>query len=678
MLCSEQELKMSDNSKGIIELNKNYEVGHLFSEYIKEDYIYEIGLTPNRGDCASIRGIARDLAGKLNKKNTFNKVEHKKGTYQSSIKWETLGLKKREDCPHILGRHFTIEHNNESPNWLKNKLLSIGLNPISSLVDITNYILFDIGRPLHVFDAQKISGSLKVRRAKSDENFVGLDNKNYKLSEEDLIIADDEKVVSLAGIMGGINSCVDHNTKEVFLESAYFDPLLIAKTGRRLNIMSDSRYRFERGIDPEGLYEGLDSATKLIHNICGGNFSFSEEKGQPIYIKKEIEFNSINFDKIVGYKINKERQIEILKNLCFSVVNQESEKIKIMPPSWRHDINTENDIIEEISRIEGYEKIPYTKIFDKRERKDISFSKLNSLRIDYRERLANIGLNELITFTFISPNKIIPKMQLKEQLTLSNPISKEQSVMRNSLYPNLLDATANNFSRGIESVNFFEIGSVFDSNKFEGQKTFLALVKCGFSGHKTWTKKRRNFDFFDIKSDILELLDYLNLNKKIKFKRSNSEWYHPGKSAEIIFNEIKLGSFGELHPSLYKVFNLKNVAFIGQLELNKLEKYYTTENQKQPYLPSNFLSLKKDFSFVINKNSSVGDLIEAVKKSSSLIEEVSVFDVYEIKSKMNDNISVALEVEIVQREKVFNSEEINKLMTIIIENARKLGAKLRD
>ena len=285
MLCSEEEIGFPEKKDGIIELNEDYDLGKTLDSYTKKDFLFHIGLTPNRGDCASVRGIARDLSAKYKvnlKKKIINKEQ---GKFESIISWN---IDNEKSCPLIYGRHFKISENKESPFWLKNRLISIDLKPISSLVDITNYILFDIGRPLHVFDIKKLEGNLKVTKVRHSESFIGLDKKEYVLEEGDLVIRDSKKIVSIAGVMGGLNSCVDQNTKEVFLEVAYFDSKQIAQTGRRIGISSDSRYRFERGIDPEGLLEGMDLATKLIIDICGGTFSRYTVAGKVIEKKKKL------------------------------------------------------------------------------------------------------------------------------------------------------------------------------------------------------------------------------------------------------------------------------------------------------------------------------------------------------------------------------------------------------
>ena len=674
MLCSEEEIGLPENNDGIIELNKEYDLGKTLDNYIKEDFLFHIGLTPNRGDCASVRGIARDLGAKLKIKLNKKIINQEQGKFESIVSWN---LSDEKDCPLIYGRHFKINENKESPFWLKNKLISIGLKPISSLVDITNYILFDIGRPLHVFDIQKLDGDLKVSKVKHREKFIGLDKKEYLLEEGDLVIRDSKKIVSLAGIMGGLNSCVDEYTKEVFLEVAYFESKQIAQTGRRIGISSDSRYRFERGIDPNGLLEGLDLATKLINDICGGIFSKYKVAGKNIEEKKSIKYNYNSFEKLVGYKIPADKQIEYLSRLKFSFNNKKLDNIDLIPPSWRHDIIIENDIIEEILRIDGYDQIPMLGFLPKDRASEKILSKEKSLVFDIKENLAKIGLLEAITFTFISEKKVIPAESILESLKLENPISMDMNIMRNSLFPNLLDISSKNFSRGLDSSEIFELGYIFKGTSFSNQKTKLAILISGYETDKTWHFKRRFFDFFDIKAHVINVLKKIDINK-FDLNRSKNDWYHPGISAEIKFEGKIIASFGQLHPNLEKIFDIKQPTFLGEIDIDAVSNFVSNKAEKIPLVLSPYLRLKKDFSFLMDTEKTVEDLISIVKKSDKLVGEVIVFDIY-TEPKNKKTVSVGLEVEIIQKEKVLNSEEINYIMNKIIQNAeKKLDARLRN
>ena len=675
MLCSEKELGFKEQIDGIIELDKNYEVGNTLSYYMKKDFIFDVGLTPNRGDCASVRGMARDLSASLNINMIKRKINELPGTFESSINWNLKELNNKNDCPLIYGRHFTVINNLSSPNWLKKRLESIGLKPISSLVDITNYVLFDLGRPLHVFDLKKIKGNLKVVCLENEETFIGLDKKEYKLEKGDIVIKDSEKTVSLAGIIGGLNSSVDENTKEVFLEVAYFCPNKISQTGRRLGIISDARYRFERGIDPDGLIEGLEYSTRLIFDICGGSFSNITKSGTDIQYKKEIEYDCNSFESLVGYNIIITQQKDILNKLKFTIKKANKNLLTIVPPSWRHDISSSNDIVEEILRLDGYNNIPEKKIPHNLEIKKSLFTDNRNFQINIREALARLGLFEVITFSFISEKKIIPVSSLKNELRIENPISVELGIMRNSLLPNLLDIASRNFSRGIDTTEIFEVGFTYDGLEEADQKSKFGLLLSGSAFKKNWHFQKRDFDFFDVKSILLLLLEELKI-VDYTLVRSQSEWFHPGIAADIVHNGNLLMSFGALHPNLYGIFKIKKPTILCEGNLNNISKIASLRNEKKSLILYPFLPLKKDFAFVIENKNNVQTIINEIKSADKSIGEVSVFDIY--KNESSNETSVGIEVEIIQSDKVLDAKEINVIMEKIINRVENnAGAKLR-
>ncbi len=675
MLCSEKELGLPENIDGIIELDNSYKTGNTFMQYMQTDFIFSIGLTPNRGDCASVRGIARDLSAKLDIKLIKRKCNKKLGTFKSNINWNLKELKNKFDCSQIYGRHFKIKNNLQSPDWLKEKIQSIGLKPISSLVDITNFILYDLGRPLHVFDLNKLNGDLRVVSLKDDEKFIGLDKKEYKLQKGDMVIKDNDKIVSLAGIMGGLNSCVDENTKEVFLEVAYFDPNKITQTGRRLEIVSDSRYRFERGIDPDGLLEGLEYSTHLISEICGGTFSNYIMEGKNINIKKEIIYELSSFEKLVGYRISSRKQKYLLSRLKFSIKKENENFLYISPPSWRHDVNTKNDIIEEILRLDGYKNIPESKLINQIENKKELFSSNKVIQINIRESLARLGLYEAITFSFISEKKVIPFNSINKSLKLENPISSELGIMRNSLLPNLLDIAARNFSRGIETTEIFEVGFTYEGSSSSQQKSKFAILLGGVVQKKNWHFPVRDFDFYDMKSILMALFLELEI-KNIDFFRSKSDWLHPGISSDIFYKGTKIASFGAIHPSLKSLFKIKQPTIICEGSLKNINIIKKISAEKEPLSLSPFLPLKKDFAFIIKSGNKVQTIIEAIKSVDESISGITIFDIY--KNEKTKDISVGVEVEFIQKKKVLDSNEISLLMEKIIKSVEeKSEAKLR-
>ncbi len=677
MLCSAEELCLSDGTDGIIDLGESYKVGKSYGSYLEKDYLYEIGLTPNRGDCASVKGIARELAAKLSKKLIHKKFSNEKISFKSEIKWDLSHLQNKKDCPLIVGREFKIENNPKSPSYIINKLIQVGVNPNSALVDTTNYILYDTGRPLHVFDLDKIQGNLKVRRAYNEEVFTGLDNKTYILTDKDLVIADEKKAVSLAGIMGSSNSCVDHNTKRVFLEVAYFDPDLISNTGRRHNIITDARYRFERGVDKQGLIEGLEYATEMIINLCNGVYSNIIIEGNSLEKNHSISYETKVFENITGYSLREESQINYLQRLGFET-KKENKCFSVIAPSWRHDIFDSNDIVEEIVRLDGYDKIPYEFLIDNSPLPKENIPLSNNIEIDLREKLANLGLAEIKSFTFIAEKKIIPETDFKEELRIVNPISNELSVMRNSLYPNLLDAVAKNQAKGFDSFSMFEIGDIFKGVKYSKQEKLVGLILGGYQTKKSWHYNRRYYDFFDMKRIILEIIKMFSLQLKVEFIRSKSEYYHPGKSAEIKINKVFLGSLGELHPKLMKKFQIKQPTVIGNILINTLLKNISYNIKPNEFKPSPFLTLKKDFSFILPSTAKVADLVRSIKSSNKVIGEVVIFDIYESTEKKDTKRSVGVEVEILQIDKVYNAKEINEIMhSIILKVKKDVNALLR-
>ena len=674
MLCSEKELGLTQKNNGIIELGNEYEIGKSFKSYIEEDFIFSIGLTPNRGDCASVRGIARDLAASFDLDLIKKNFNTQLSTFESSIKWDLNSLEVKNDCPLIYGRQFKVKKNIPSPSWLKARLESIGLKSISTLVDITNYILFDIGRPLHVFDVEKIKGNLKVIILEEEEKFIGLDKKEYILCKGDIVIKDNEKTVSIAGIMGGLNSCVDENTNNAFLEVAYFDSHKIAQTGRRLGILSDARYRFERGIDPNGLIEGLEYCTQLIVDICSGTYSDITKSGKEIILQKKIKYDYKTFEKLVGFSVNKNRQKELLSKLNFAIEKEEKDILYLVPPSWRHDVNIGNDIVEEVLRLEGYENIPEKNIIANHSKKSNLFSLKKKSEIRIRDSLAKLGLYEVITFSFISEDKIIPTSAVKKNLKLENPISSELNIMRNSLLPNLLDIASRNFSKGIDSTNIFELGSIYNGLEISDQKSNFAILISGNAFKKNWHFSKRPFDFYDMKSLLLTLLNELEV-PEFRLERSKGEWFHPGISADLILNGEKFLSFGELHPNLKVLFKIKQPTIIAEGSLETIGKAVNDKGKKALNIYP-LLSLKKDFAFIISSETSAERLIEEIKNVDENIGEVTVFDVY--KNEDKSELSLAIEVEIIQKHKVLNSKEINSLMDEVIKNVEKnVGAKLR-
>ncbi len=562
MLCSEKELTISENHNGIIELPEDTGIGLSIADVMDlNDPVIEIEITPNRGDCLGVRGIARDLAAAGTGKLKDLKIDEIKGEFDSFINWKIdLNDSKNKLCPKIYGRSFQKLENKESPDWLKNRLLAVDQRPITSLVDITNYIMIDIGRPLHAYDVDKIQGdALTVRQSKNGEEFVALNGTTYKLDEEMLVISDEHGVDDLAGIMGGERTGVTAETTKMFLEAAIFDPISIAKTGRKLNIHSEARYRFERGVDYDSPELVMHYAAALVQKICGGTPS------KIVSVKQERENKLIKFNpdttyRLTGVKVDNKLSEIILTKLGFEIEPADSIW-EVVVPSWRSDIDGVADIVEEIIRVNGYSSIPITKLSRN------NYIAKPAMRTKHRQTffasrtLASRGYNEVITFSFL--NNIMAKQFNggSKTLNLVNPISSELTDMRPSILPTLLQAAQKNIKKGIEDISFFEVGPIFKGDKPDEQFNTITGIRLGYKNKKDWKNESLNFDFYDIKLDVLKTLEAIGLpQNSLKVFKDTPTYYHPGRSAVFKIGQTIIANFGEIHPEINDFFSFKTPA----------------------------------------------------------------------------------------------------------------------
>ena len=682
MLCSGEELGIEETSEGILELSQNIKTGVLLLDLNDfNDPLIEIGLTPNRGDCASVIGVARELValdfGTLKEKK-INKINH---SIKSPILWKIdLEEKNKSACKYVSGRYFTGLKNRESPDWLKRKLVSIGLRPISCLVDLTNFITFDLGRPLHVFDAKKLNGDLTIRMAKDNENIKALDGKEYKLSEDILIIADEKKVVSIAGVMGGEDTSCDLETTEIFLESALFDPINISNSGRKLNILSDARYRFERGVDPNYVEKGLDIMTNLVLDLCGGTVSNVVKNGSYKIEKKLINFHFDKVNKYSGLSITVKQQKEYLSRLGFNV-DDKNNLCQVSVPFWRNDINSEIDLVEEVIRLNGYNNIKELDLpFFKTSKSVLNISEKRNRLI--RNSLIKRGLYESVTFSFLSKKDAKLFNNIANFIELDNPISEDLSVMRNSLLPNLINNFLNNINKGLKNTGLFEVGSIYLGESFSDQFNVVAGIRAGNAGIRHWAKKSRLVDLYDVKKDLYSALNSLGINlNSISIIKKAPEWFHPGRSGSINLGKETLGYFGELHPSFINRYGMRIMAF--ELFPDNLPKSFKSRTLKE-FKKYNLMSIKRDFSFFISSDTLVEEIENTVKntlKANGLVEllEINLFDLYSNKTVTNEKSSIAIEVIMQPIHKTLNESEIQSISNSIIENIKeKNNAKLKE
>jgi phenylalanyl-tRNA synthetase beta chain len=683
MLCSSEELGFETKSNGILELPDEAPVGKIYSDWLGlSDPIFEVGLTPNRGDCASVLGIARELAviglGTLIKKN----IKNIKGTYKSPIKWEiNLNNENKEACSYVKGRHFRGVKNVESPEWLKKSLVSIGLKPISSLVDITNFITFDLGRPLHVFDASKIKGNLNIRMASQEENLLALDEKTYNLTKSILVISDENKPISIAGVMGGEESACNKNTTEIFIESAYFAPQNIAISGRSLNILSDARYRFERGIDPNYVNKGIDVMTELVLEICGGEVSEEEYAGKIELTKKIITFNCDKVLQIGGVVINKKKQKDILLKLGFKV-EEKKDQLLLSVPTWRHDIKEEVDVVEELLRVNGYDKLIELKLHDYL---DIKEPVLNIH--EYRSRLitkalVKRGLYEVVTFSFLSEKSSKLFKNDAHEIIIDNPISKDLSIMRASLLPNIIDHFIKNNKKGLKNSGLFEVGSIYRSEKEEDQLMSSAGIRAGKTSSRHWSIEDREVDIFDVKKDAFKALEAVGVSvNSLILDKDVPEWYHPGRAGSIKLGKTLLGYFGELHPRYSEEYNMRIVCFelLHKNIPNSLKK-----KSNKSFVPYTLMPIKRDFAFLIDLEKPAEEIISSIKRTLREIDhvhmlEINLFDVYSENLSNSNKKSLAIEVIMQPLEKTLKENEIFEISELIIKGVKKdTDAVLRD
>jgi len=674
MLCSEEELGIKGKSAGIIELNNSYEVGKSFSDYVSdEDIEIEISITPNRVDCAGVYGIARDLSASGLGKLKELKVEDIKSSQKSIIKIDNK--LKDTDCPQFFLREVKNVSNTDSPDWMLKRFRMTGIKIISYLVDVTNYINFDLCRPLHVFDADKIQGNIVIRHSKKGEKFLGLDDQEYILDDNMIVICDEKKIISLAGILGGKNSCCDRETKNILIESAYFLPDSISSTGRKLNIQSDARYRFERGVDPESTKNGINLASKMITKLCNGELCEIIKDNSSTNKERSIEVSSDFINQILGTNLNDEVvQEKLLKIGC--LIEKKNSIFLVAPPSWRQDISIKEDLVEEVARLYGYDTIENEPMNIKKRRTNIvSVNQKSKKKI--KEVLVSRNINEIINWSFVN-KEWEGLFGNRDPIEIENPISSEQSVLRSNLVGGLLSIVKKNNNKGKQTISIFEFGPIFSHDKKILQSDHIVVIRSGMMTEKSWVEKDREFDVFDIKADLIDVFKVLDFKgKSIKFINKENKYYHPGKSCIVKYGNQVVGSFGEIHPFIKKKFGLKNNACMFELNFSILSGFFKNKtDSKKEFLNSLYQSSVRDFSFYIDKKLSCGDVVDHIYSiDEQLVKRVKIFDNYDNESSKR---AIGIEVVIQSNEKTLSEKEINNLSDKIIKTVEdKFKAKLR-
>ncbi|MCM2291683.1 phenylalanine--tRNA ligase subunit beta [Allorhizobium sp. BGMRC 0089] len=689
MMCSEKELNISEDHNGIIDLPEDAPVGTSFATYIGlDDPVIEINLTPNRPDCTSIYGIARDLAasglGKLKTPKAPSFAVEGETAQEVRIELDDARL-----CPGFAYRLVRGVKNGPSPKWMQQRLKAIGLRPISALVDVTNYMTFDQGRPMHVFDADKVKGALMVRRAKDGEEILALDTRTYKLTPNTVVIADDNGVESIGGIMGGEHSGCDENTTNVLVESALWDPINIAKSGRSLGIITDARYRFERGVDPEYMIPGLDLTTQLIVDMCGGTAAASKVVGYKGHEKKVVSFPFSEVKRLTGLTVSNTEARTILTGLGFEVEG-DGEVVKVAVPSWRPDVDGKADLVEEVMRIHGVDKIKPEPLPPTG---SVNGRILTTLQIRTRtakRALAARGMLEAVTWSFIPEDQAKLFGGGSAALKLANPIAADMSDMRPSLLPGLLTAAQRNADRGFGDVAIFEVSGTYEGDTPEGQRRVAGGVRRGTASlagaGRMWSNATKGggkpVDVYDAKADALAVLEACGLPMgNVQIEQGGPEWYHPGRSGTIKMGpKVVLGTFGEFHPKTLAALDVSGVLCGFEIYLDAMQEPKKKPTRTKPALDlSPFQMVKRDFAFVVEKQVEAGAIIKAATSADrKLITGVNVFDVFEGTSLGEGKKSVAIEVLIQPSDKTLTDEDFDALTKKIVGNVEKTtGGALR-
>jgi phenylalanyl-tRNA synthetase beta chain len=675
MMCSWRELNMGEDHEGIVELPSDAPVGAALADAIDLDPLFDISVTPNRADALGVRGIARDLAaagvGTLNDLA----LDAVPGVFDSPIKV----ILDECGCPLFGGRWIRGVKNGESPDWLKARLTSIGLKPISALVDITNFFTFDLNRPLHVFDAGKLSGDLTVRYAKPGETLLALNGKTLELAPSMTVIADSNGVQSIGGVMGGQHTGVSETTTNVFLEAALFESAKIAATGRALGIDSDARYRFERGVDPAFVLPALDLATRMIIDICGGEASHPLVAGTVPDAKPPVAFRPARVRQLGGVDAEPDFMRDALTALGCGV-SGDGDVWHVSLPSWRVDLTAEHDLVEEVLRLYGYGSIPVESL----DRPAVARPVLTPAqrRISWlRRALASRGLNETVSWAFLPSDKAKLFGGGQPELVLSNPIASDLDTMRPCLLPNLLAAVARNADRGFKDVALFEIGAQYKGDKPEDQQAIAAGLRAGQTAPRHWSGAPRAWDALDAKADALGAIAAAQgPTDSLQVVADAPAWYHPGRSGSLKLGNRAVAWFGEIHPRILTACSIKENVVGFEVLLDVLPPLKVKAGKgKAGFRPAALQAVERDFAFVVESSVAAETVLRAAKNADrALIAGVSLFDIYEGQHVGAGKKSLAIQVTLQPTEKTLTDAEIDAVAAKVVEAVVKAtGGSLR-
>jgi phenylalanyl-tRNA synthetase beta chain len=678
MLCSGYEMGVSDDHDGIIELVPDAPVGESFAKVAGlDDAVIEVKVTPNRADCLGVHGIARDLAAAGLGKLILPDAAPVEGRFASPT-WVHLATLDQKACPLFIGRTIRGVRNGPSPRWLQDRLTAIGLRPISALVDITNFLTFDLNRPLHVFDTARIAGDLVVREARAGERIKALNGREYALDAQMTVIADDAEVLSLGGVIGGESTGCGETTTDVFVEAALFDPVRTAATGRKLSLQSDARYRFERGLDPAFVAPGMEIATRLILELCGGEPSAPVVAGAVPEWQRSYRLRPDRVATLGGVDLPGETQRRILEALGFGVA-ETGGGLTVAPPSWRGDIEGEADLVEEVLRVHGYDAIAAVPL-----ERDTALPRPAldpaQRRVGFvRRTLAARGLVEAVTFSFMAAGDAALFGGVKPELRLINPISADLDVMRPSILPNLLAAARRNADRGLADSALFEVGAQYHDDTPEGQATVAAGLRHGQSGPRHWRDPGRPVDAFAAKADALAALAAAGTpTENLQASADPPAWYHPGRAGTLRLGAKVLAHFGEVHPAVLAACALKGPAAGFEVFLDAVPPPRKARG-RAPLKLSPFQPVERDFAFLVPADLPAETLLRAARGvDRTLIAEIRLFDVYAGAGLPAGRKSLAITVVLQPEEATLTDEQIEAFsIRLVAQVAKATGGELR-
>lgn len=682
MMCSTRELCLGEDHHGIIELPEDTPVGAPLADVLDIDPVFDIAITPNRADCLGVRGVARDLASAgLGTLKVDPMTAPVPGTFASPRK-VSIALPEGDEaaCPMFVSRTIRGVTNGESPQWLKDRLIAVGLRPISALVDITNYVTVGWGRPLHVFDDARLDGDLVVRFGAADgEDIEALNDKTYTVGSDMVVIADQSKACSIGGVMGGTETGCTEETTTVVLESALFDALRIARTARTLSVDSDAKFRFERGVDPASAVWGAELATRLILDLCGGEASELVIAGKQPDPVAPIAFRPARVRQLVGIEVPVDTMVGMFDRLGCTV-EENGESLTVVPPTWRFDLAEEHDLIEEVTRLNGYDNLPVTPLPRPSMPRTVLTPQQKTVRMLTRI-LASRGMMETVTWSFVSREQAEAFGGGQEDLILANPISSELDAMRPSILPNLATAAGRNAARGFPNLGLFEIGPQFEGGEPGQQSRVAAGLRAGKTGPRHWDVAPRDVDVFDAKADVLGALQGLGMNTdNLQVSAEAPSYYHPGRSGSLRLGRNVIAYFGDLHPAVLKLLDVKGPMVGFEIFVERLPTPKVKATKTRPLLQASaFQPLERDFAFVVDHAVAADTMVRAARGADrQMVSDVTVFDVYEGTHMPEGKKSLAVTVTLQPHDRTLTDQEIEQISNRIISAIEKAtGGTLR-